>query len=214
MVTDSEETGIRTGEWSYTIMPAVCVLLIAGIISTLFIPWERHALEIVQPFGDTLFGEFFVAAAKYCGNGFYQAILPALVLFHAWRAGNKLLMCRMRVALYAIAASGIIATVLKFIVGKARPGENLPNWATLPFSSANDFHSFPSGHTTTSFALAYVFTAFYPRFGPVFFITASLIGTGRIVGESHFPSDVMGGAFLGVVTGWAMLRFCKHEHDG
>ncbi len=213
MIANRQETGIRTGDWSDTILPAVCVLLVAGIISTLFIPWERHALEIIQPFGDTPFGDFFVTAARYGGNGFYQAIIPALLLFYAWRAGNRLMMCRMRIALYALVTSGLIANVFKFLVGKARPGENLSNWATLPFSIANDFHSFPSGHTTTSFALAYVFTAFYPRLGPVFFITASLIGTGRIVGESHFPSDVMGGALLGMVTGWAMLRFCKHGHD-
>ncbi len=194
----------------------VILLLAAGIVSTFFIPWERLLLETVQPLGDTFAGALFVQAAKYVGNGFYQAIPVAILMFLAWRKRNTELFRRMLAALYAVAASGIIANILKFAIGKARPGEKLGNWHMIPFSTANDFHSFPSGHTTTSFAMAWVLSVFYPRMTPVFFGTAVLIGLGRITGESHFPSDVMGGALLGMAAGWLTVKYyrLKMETNG
>ena len=193
----------------YPALLMVILLLTAGLASTFFMPWERTVLETVQPFGDTPAGELFVQGAKYLGNGFYQALPVAIILFAAWRRRNTKLFRRMLAVLYALAISGIVANILKFAIGKARPGEKLGNWHMVPFSSANDFHSFPSGHTTTSFALAFVLSYFYPRLAPALFGAAVLIAAGRVVGESHFPGDVMGGAILGIALGWALTQYYR-----
>ncbi len=189
----------------YTVTASM-LLLGAGIVSSIFIPWERQLLEFLQPFGDTGPGMILVEGAKYLGNGFYQAIPLAIILFYARKQHNKVLFRQIAATLYALIASGILANILKFVVGKARPGENLENWFVNPFAMPNDFHSFPSGHTATSFAVAYVLSRFYPRFAPLFFGIAMLIGIGRVVGESHFPSDVMAGALLGLATGWTTVN--------
>ncbi len=192
---------------------AALFIISAALVTTFFIPWERALLETLQPLGDTTAGSYFVLAAKYAGNGFYQAIFICLILLHATKVlEDRKLAESMRFSLYAVILSGVAANILKFSIGKARPGEKLGNWHIEPFSAANDFHSFPSGHTATSFALAYVIAAFYPRLALPAFSAALLIGAGRIVGESHFPSDVMAGALLGMACGWTVMRWGQRKN--
>jgi membrane-associated phospholipid phosphatase len=62
--------------------------------------------------------------------------------------------------------------------------------------------SFPSGHTTTAFALAQVFSSRYRqhRWVPwVAYGLATLVGFSRVTVQAHFPSDVFAGAAIGVV---------------
>ncbi len=184
----------------------ISLFLVTGIMSALIIPWDRQLLVMVQPFGDGSAGRLLPILAKYCGNGFYQASAVVLAALLAWRHKWDTMSTCMFLALAAIMVSGIAANVMKLIVGRARPGENLSNWYTSPFSAGNDFHSFPSGHTATSFALAYVLSSVYPRFTPFWYTGAFMVGVGRVVGESHFPSDVMGGALLGIASGWFVVR--------
>jgi undecaprenyl-diphosphatase len=63
--------------------------------------------------------------------------------------------------------------------------------------------SFPSGHTTTAFALAYVLTRYYPRGRPIFLLMAVCAGVGRVVVQAHYPSDVVAGGVVG--WGFAMI---------
>jgi undecaprenyl-diphosphatase len=66
-------------------------------------------------------------------------------------------------------------------------------------------HSFPSGHTTSSFACATILTAAAPRFGPLFYLLALAIGFSRIYDGVHYPLDVVGGAVLGVAIALLLL---------
>jgi len=77
------------------------------------------------------------------------------------------------------------------------------------------FNSFPSGHTTVSFALAYALARSYPRLSPIFYTIATMVGLSRIYLGSHYPSDVVGGAFIGLVV--SMILFSqarKHWQTG
>ena len=66
-----------------------------------------------------------------------------------------------------------------------------------PYAWKGAFASFPSGHTTTAFAVLVAFGALFPRLRPVLWVYAILIGISRVVISTHYPSDVIGGALLG-----------------
>ena len=87
---------------------------------------------------------------------------------------------------------------LKFTVGRTRPNEE------------ND-HSFPSGHTSSTFAAATVVNHYYgKKWGVPLYIVAGLVGLSRIEKGKHFPSDVVFGATLGYLSARSAIRGTEH----
>ena len=66
--------------------------------------------------------------------------------------------------------------------------------------------SFPSGHTASSFASAWVLSTVWPRRSPLFFALASAVGFSRIYLGAHYPSDVGAGALLGTILAEILRR--------
>ena len=127
----------------------------------------------------------------------------ALVLSLVWRRVGPFVL-----VLIAVAAADGIAGIFKAIVGEKRPNETDP-LVTVPHS-----HSFPSGHTATSFAAATVLTALVPRGAPFFFVLAAAIAYSRLYVSVHYPLDVVGGAVIGVVTALLLLAIARRRSAG
>jgi undecaprenyl-diphosphatase len=108
------------------------------------------------------------------------------------------------VAIAVYAADGI-AGLVKLAVGEKRP--NLPD----PLVPVPHSHSFPSGHTATSFAAAIVLTALVPRGAPFFFLLAAAIAYSRLYVSVHYPLDVLGGAVIGVATALLLLAVVRRR---
>jgi membrane-associated phospholipid phosphatase len=58
--------------------------------------------------------------------------------------------------------------------------------------------SFPSGHTASAFACAWVLSRHWPRRAPLFFSLASTVGFSRTYVGAHYPGDVTSGALAGL----------------
>jgi len=64
--------------------------------------------------------------------------------------------------------------------------------------------SFPSGHSTASFALATSLAMYWPAFTIIGMGTASLVAISRIYLGYHYPSDVIVGTALGILSALSM----------
>jgi undecaprenyl-diphosphatase len=62
-------------------------------------------------------------------------------------------------------------------------------------------HSFPSGHTASSFAAATALAIFYPKAAPVAYTVATAVGVSRVHLGVHFPSDAAVGGVIGIGIG-------------
>ena len=69
--------------------------------------------------------------------------------------------------------------------------------------------SFPSGHTGSSFASAWILSSIWPSWAPGFFGIAASVGFSRVYVGAHYPGDVASGAFLGIVLAETVRRIVK-----
>jgi membrane-associated phospholipid phosphatase len=107
----------------------------------------------------------------------------------------------------AIGLPSLFATIVKRLIGRARPyvGTHDDPFAYMPFIWKPEYASMPSGHATTAVAAAIAIGAVWPRLQPVMWLYALVIMASRILIFVHHPSDVLGGAVVGVV-GALMVR--------
>jgi undecaprenyl-diphosphatase len=62
-------------------------------------------------------------------------------------------------------------------------------------------HSFPSGHSASSFAAATALAFFYPKAAPLAYTLATGVGLSRVHLGVHFPSDAAVGGVIGIGIG-------------
>ena len=136
---------------------------------------------------------------NYASNGL-SFIVIIIVFFILGRFFNKRLYETGALLCAGFAVTGIVAQLLKHLIGRARPRltENLimigPSW-----KSGHD--SFPSGHTAIAFCFAYILSKYYPKYKALFYMLAVIVGVGRLKVPSHFLSDVLAGAVVGLLLG-------------
>lgn len=143
---------------------------------------------------------------SFIGNGAF--LVPLAVAFYL--AGLIVRRNRLadsgRVLLYSILVSGVTVHILKAAFERPRIAHAANSVLTLLehpslFDLSGRFNSFPSGHSAISFAVAYVLSNRYPRGRYIFYLVAVLVGVSRVWLGSHYPSDVAGGAVLGLIVG-------------
>lgn len=169
------------------------------------------------PFVDAL------RAVTQIGNSrWYLVSLPVVVAGALWlreRAGGLAALRLERaagIAAYlfaAVAASGILVNLIKLPIGRARPKmfDQEGIFGVAPFSLDHDFQGFPSGHATTLFALAAALGSLFPRWRLPLYALAALLSFSRVAVNAHYPSDVVGGAMVGIATTlWLARLLARH----
>jgi len=96
----------------------------------------------------------------------------------------------------------------KIVIGRARPNPLfiVSEVKFFPLHFSDHFHSFPSQHAAVAFGVAYLlnilyhscFLSFLMQF--LWYGVAFLIAISRLFLHRHYLTDVMGGAFLGIIV--------------
>lgn len=151
-----------------------------------------------------------------------MAVVIAFVLvtfFHTFRAYQRRNTELFIVAFLSAAIARFIVTEgIRFLYYRPRPYLSLDGVRVLKhqlFGHMATSSSFPSGHAALAFAVATAVAFYYPKTSILFFAAAFSIGVGRVAVGVHWPSDVLGGAFVGVGTvllvRWAFNRLRENK---
>lgn len=105
-------------------------------------------------------------------------------------------------------AAGIAAQGLKHLIGKARP-RLTDSFVVIGPSLKSGYDSFPSGHTTVAFCFAYILSEHFPRYRALFYLFAATTAFERVEEASHFPSDVIAGALLGLLVARVLSAYLR-----
>lgn len=178
-----------------TVNPLKSVIIAGSIAITtgLVMDNDKYFLHEIEAsknkFNDIVFNFF-----NNFGDGVY--ILAADSMLFALGGDNERKTAKKIIE--AVAVSGVISYVAKVIAGRERPSTSSTPYTFKMFSFSDS--SLPSGHTTAAFAWATILGDSYD-IGYITYPVAFLCGIARIYKDAHWPSDVLFGAFIGIVTG-------------
>jgi undecaprenyl-diphosphatase len=102
--------------------------------------------------------------------------------------------------------------LLKPLIGRVRPCHLLDNVHLLVDCGAS--FSFPSAHTSNMFASAALFAAHYGKAITIsWFLFAGLIGYSRVYVGVHYPTDLLGGAILGILCALLVIQVWRRVEE-
>lgn len=142
--------------------------------------------------------EQFFTLFTWLGDGQFSIIVVLLLLLY-----RKIWMALQLLATYLL--SGGIAQLIKKIIAAPRPKACIASNLYHHFIDGvthSGSNSFPSGHTTSAFAMAFILACNTRNhlLQILYFVVAVTIGFSRIYLGQHFLMDVFGGMIVGVCT--------------
>jgi len=154
--------------------------------------------------------DVFFKGLTTLGDGIFFALITLILALYRYRLAL--------LGLLIFITSSVIAQVLKraFFGDILRPLGYFGSKSNLHKVEGVTLHinnSFPSGHTTTAFALA-VFLLFVFKLnknGWLLAIIAILVGYSRVYLAVHFPIDVYFGSLIGVITSVLMYAWLNES---
>jgi PAP2 superfamily. len=156
-----------------------------------FAPRTSHPAPSSEPRTLHSAPELVRQVAKHIG-GKYWWVLLAGGLVAVWL--DRRVLWRLVLTLLV---TQVAIEALKLAVGEVRPDGRF-------------FNSFPSGHTTASFAYATVMSLHF-RWGWLWFLFACVVGLSRILTNAHWWNDVTGGAALGYLIAVGLIKWLKWD---
>ena len=160
---------------------------------TIHLPWDQLTVPWMA---------FTSDMGDWIGQGWRLTAVSLLLLLGAWVLEKPTVKIVAVQSLIAHGIAALLANGLKHLIGRPRPKfVHSGDWQ-MTLSWASGLDSFPSGHSTASFAIATVLAKQFPLFGPLCIAIALFVALSRVLRGSHFPTDVLGGAVIGILSGF------------
>jgi membrane-associated phospholipid phosphatase len=173
----------------------ICFIVAGAVLLRLF---SKDQLFWILNQQHSFAGDLFFRYFTHLGDGLFMLAVGIILLGLGKRKWGVLI-------LIAFVVSGLLAQAVKKYKPEPRPGryftqiERIHKVQDQPLTGNN---SFPSGHTTTAFALCALLAlgTDYKWMQFMYFVAALLVGYSRMYLGQHFFKDVYAGAMLGFVT--------------
>jgi membrane-associated phospholipid phosphatase len=184
------------------VIPYLLILLICLVIKLTF---TRPEIYFAVNGLNSPAADFLAPYITDLGNGWMTVVIALVLLLFSYRKALTV------ASSYAI--TSLFAQVVKYIFDLPRPqlyfGDKIKHAHFVKGVYILSFNSFPSGHTVTAFTLAVLFTYWCRRkaWGPVFLLSAVLVGYSRMYLSEHFFEDVVAGSVIGFVLTVIWLRW-------
>lgn len=155
---------------------------------------ELQILDWIQTW-HTPAGDVIMPVITSLGNaGIIWIILLVVLLIQRKKSGVILLAALL---IEVVLCNGIV----KNLVARTRPYD--VNTAVKLLAAKPHDYSFPSGHTAASFtSVAALYWAGEKKLWKITLVLAIAIAFSRLYLYMHYPTDVLGGIFLGVFSGY------------
>lgn len=178
---------------------------IAGVTAGSFLI-DKSIRKVVAKNHSTAMDNITEIGHKY-GNAGYMILLSGAAYLTGKIIKNNDVSETSRMILETLAYAGIITTVLKVGLGRARPYVDKGPYDFFHFSLKNDYLSLPSGHATVAFAVSSVLAAeIRNTYASIaLYGLAGLTMYQRIYDDRHWFSDTILGAAIATVIGNAVV---------
>ena len=168
-------------------------LPITKYVRSVTLPWDQLTVPWMA---------FTSDKGDWIGQGWRLTAVSILLLVSAWVFEKPTVKMVAIQSLIAHGIAALLANGLKHLIGRPRPKfVHTGDWQ-MTLSLASGLDSFPSGHSTASFAIATVLAKQFPHFGPLCIAIALFVALSRVLRGSHFATDVLGGMVIGILSGF------------
>ena len=185
---------------SITLYSIIGLILISILSITLFFVEKGEVVLFLNAHHTYEIGQAF-RYITFLGDGWIYLVAVPFVIIKKWKY------------LIALGITGIIQTLIVHLFKRII----FPDWPRpsrffdqeiLQFTEGVKLyghHSFPSGHTTTAFAVMGIMAYLYSNrlLQMILLFLALLAGLSRMVILQHFFADVLAGSFFGIFSAWA-----------
>ena len=122
--------------------------------------------------------------------------------------GKKKCSTSIPAAVVAVLTADWLSLILKDFFHRPRPHIYWEHVNVIFRKPWND--AFPSGHTAVIFAAAFVLSNYYPKQARWAYVVAAWVAITRVYVGAHYPTDLVGGAVLGIACGWGACWLVAH----
>ena len=207
----------------FELLILVLVTLSIFVSFNLDLWFYTNLLNLNQLSNGVFLKEFFSEITKLGSSSWYFSI--SIIGFIVFYINRKLQIIRAKStnnlsnffisSFVYILTVGVITQIIKHVVGRPRPNHtNFEDVFSFKyFTLESNFHSFPSGHSSTIFIVCFILVSVLPKLRYFFYFLASVVAFSRVVVGAHFFTDIVAGAILALILFKILNKLIENKYN-